>query len=137
MLDFNHFSNSLENVQRVFAVTGENMKSTILFTILTVTPLEQNLASHGLPLQDLGPALMLAQTELLTGLSKIAGIIQAVAMIMFFASLVLAGAMIAIGRTEYLLNTLLGATIGGTAWLLVKTLFGMNGTLPAVDIVNF
>ena len=81
------------------------------------------------------PILFLAQAELSQALGKIAGVINGVAMVLFFVALILAGIMVTIGRTEFVKHALAGSAIGGCAWLLINAMFEAAGNAPTdIDI---
>ena len=72
--------------------------------------------------------LILAQSELTDGLGKVAGIINSISMILFFAALVMSGVMFASGRTEHLKYGLVGTGVGALSWILTKAFFQASGS---------
>jgi len=82
--------------------------------------------------------IILAQTDLSTGLGKIAGILNAISMVLFFGALILSSLMYATGRTEHLKSGIIGAGIGGLAWIITKTLFqAAGGVSPGIELQGF
>lgn len=80
----------------------------------------------------------LAQTDLATGLGKILGIFQGLAMVIMVASLVIAGVSVTTGRMEAVKHGVIGAALAALAWVLVKTLFGsVGGTVIDVTPQSF
>lgn len=79
---------------------------------------------------------LLAQT-LQDGLAKIASILSAVSMVLFFGALIYCGYSIATGRIEALKPGLLGAGIGALAWVLTKALFDAAGGINPGDLPSF
>lgn len=71
--------------------------------------------------------LLLAETDLLTGLGKVVGLIQAVSVVIMVASLVVAGVSVASGRLEYTKYAILGCMICVFAYAIVSLLFRMIG----------
>ncbi len=66
---------------------------------------------------------LLAASDLTGQMSKVAGILNTVAVVLVFFGLVLAGVFYMMGRTEYMKYGLVGAAIGGLSWPLTKFLF--------------
>lgn len=82
--------------------------------------------------------ILLAATDLASGLGKVGSVISAIAMIWFFGSLIYAAVSFSIGRSEGLAPALLGAGVGGLAWLIVKFLFaGVSNADPGIDLQGF
>ena len=76
--------------------------------------------------------------DLVTGLGKVAGVINAISVLLFFGALVMSGLMFASGRTEYLKYGLIGAGIGGLAWVIVQTMFQAASPIdPGIQLQNF
>jgi len=72
---------------------------------------------------------LLAQANLQQNLGQVAGVLNAIAAVLFFGGLLMAAIMFMIGRTEYLKYGLVG--LGGLAWVIVTTFFrAENGTRP-------
>ena len=60
------------------------------------------------------------------------------AVILFFGGLLMAAIMFMIGRTEYLKYGLVGAGLGGLAWVIVTTFFQAgSGVDPGIQLQNF
>ena len=80
----------------------------------------------------------LAQANLQQNLGQVAGVLNAIAVILFFGGLLMAAIMFMIGRTEYLKYGLVGSGIGGLAWVIVTTFFEAgNGIDPGIQLQNF
>ena len=81
---------------------------------------------------------LLAAADLAAGLGVVAGIMNAISMILFFAALILSGVMFASGRTEYIKFGLVGAGIGGLSWLIVSTMFTAASPVdPGIQLQAF
>ncbi len=71
-------------------------------------------------------------------LGKVAGVLNAIAILLFFGGLLMSAIMFMIGRTEYLKYGLVGAGVGGLAWVIVTTFFEAgNGVDPGIQLQNF
>ena len=71
-------------------------------------------------------------------LGQVAGVLNAIAVILFFGGLLMAAIMFMIGRTEYLKYGLVGAGLGGLAWVIVTTFFQAgSGIDPGIQMQNF
>lgn len=82
--------------------------------------------------------LFLAETDLVTGLGKILGIFQGLAMVIMVASLVIAGVSVTTGRMDAVKHGVIGAALAALAWVLVKTLFSsVGGTVIDVTPQSF
>ncbi len=68
-------------------------------------------------------APILAAGNLVTSLSNVASVLNAIAIVLFFGGLLMAAIMFMIGRTEYLKYGLVGAGLGGLAFVIVNTFF--------------
>ncbi len=78
---------------------------------------------------------LLAQTaELGTALGGIIEIVNLLAMVFVFFSLIVAAIMIMTGRNDHLGHLFVGILLAATAWLLVNALFGAAGTTATFDI---
>jgi len=66
---------------------------------------------------------VIAASNLTDQMSKVAGIMNTIAVVLFFFGLVMAGVMYTLGRTEYMKYGIVGAAIGGLAWPITKFLF--------------
>ena len=75
-----------------------------------------NLANVFVPI--LGAAGNLQQN-----LGQVAGVLNAIAILLFFGGLLMSAIMFMIGRTEYLKYGLVGAGLGGLAFVIVNTFF--------------
>ena len=64
-----------------------------------------------------------AAGNLQQNLGQVAGVLNAIAVILFFGGLLMAAIMFMIGRTEYLKYGLVGSGVGGLAWVIVTTFF--------------
>ena len=63
---------------------------------------------------------------------------DAIAILLFFGGLLMSAIMFMIGRTEYLKYGLVGAGLGGLAWVIVTTFFTAgNGVDPGIQLQNF
>ncbi len=82
---------------------------------------------------------LLANAGALTdNLGQVAGVLNAIAILLFFGGLLMAAIMFMIGRTEYLKYGLVGAGVGGLAWVIVTTFFEAgNGVDPGIQLQNF
>ena len=90
-----------------------------------------NLANVFVPI--LGAAGNLQQN-----LGQVAGVLNAIAVILFFGGLLMSAIMFMIGRTEYLKYGLVGSGVGGLAWVIVTTFFQAgNGIDPGIQLQNF
>ena len=90
-----------------------------------------NLANVFVPI--LGTAGNLQQN-----LGQVAGVLNAIAGILFFGGLLMSAIMFMIGRTEYLKYGLVGAGLGGLAWVIVTTFFQAgSGVDPGIQLQNF
>ena len=90
-----------------------------------------NLANVFVPI--LGAAGNLQQN-----LGQVAGVLNAIAVILFFGGLLMSAIMFMIGRTEYLKYGLVGAGLGGLAWVIVTTFFQAgSGVDPGIQLQNF
>ena len=79
-----------------------------------------------------------AAGNLQQNLGQVAGVLNAIAVILFFGGLLMAAIMFMIGRTEYLKYGLVGAGIGGLAWVIVTTFFQAgSGVDPGIQLQNF
>ena len=82
--------------------------------------------------------LFLAETDLGTGLGKVLGVIQGLAMVIMVASLVIAGVSVTTGRMDSVKHGVIGAALAALAWVLVKTLFSsVGGTVIDVTPQSF
>ncbi|MFT4571653.1 MAG: hypothetical protein ACI8TX_002869 [Hyphomicrobiaceae bacterium] len=71
-------------------------------------------------------------------LGQVAGVLNAIAVLLFFGGLLMAAIMFMIGRTEYLKYGLVGAGLGGLAWVIVTTFFQAgSGIDPGIQMQNF
>ena len=71
-------------------------------------------------------------------LGQVAGVLNAIAVILFFGGLLMSAIMFMIGRTEYLKYGLVGAGLGGLAWVIVTTFFQAgSGVDPGIQLQNF
>ena len=66
---------------------------------------------------------ILAAGDLVTSLSAVASVLNAIAILLFFGGLLMAAIMFMIGRTEHLKYRLVGAGLGGLAFVIVNTFF--------------
>ena len=66
---------------------------------------------------------ILAAGDLVTSLSNVASVLNAIAIVLFFGGLLMAAIMFMIGRTEYLKYGLVGAGLGGLSFVIVNTFF--------------
>ena len=90
-----------------------------------------NLANVFVPI--LGAAGNLQQN-----LGQVAGVLNAIAILLFFGGLLMSAIMFMIGRTEYLKYGLVGSGLGGLAWVIVTTFFTAgNGVDPGIQLQNF
>jgi hypothetical protein len=90
-----------------------------------------NLANVFVPI--LGAAGNLQQN-----LGQVAGVLNAIAILLFFGGLLMSAIMFMIGRTEYLKYGLVGSGLGGLAWVIVTTFFQAgNGVDPGIQLQNF
>ena len=90
-----------------------------------------NLANVFVPI--LGAAGNLQQN-----LGQVAGVRNAIAILLFFGGLLMSAIMFMIGRTEYLKYGLVGSGLGGLAWVIVTTFFQAgNGVDPGIQLQNF
>ena len=81
---------------------------------------------------------ILAAGDLVTSLSAVASVLNAIAIVLFFGGLLMAAIMFMIGRTEYLKYGLVGAGLGGLAWVIVTTFFQAgSGIDPGIQMQNF
>ncbi len=79
-----------------------------------------------------------AATGLAQNLGQVAGVLNAIGILLFFGGLLMAAIMFMIGRTEYLKYGLVGAGVGGLAWVIVNTFFQAgNGVDPGIQLQNF
>ena len=76
---------------------------------------------------------VLAASDLTGQMSKVAGILNTIAVVLVFFGLVLAGVFYMMGRTEYMKYGLVGAAIGGLAWPITKFLFE-NGSGETINV---
>ena len=84
------------------------------------------------------PVLAAAGGALQQNLGQVAGVLNAIAVILFFGGLLMAAIMFMIGRTEYLKYGLVGAGLGGLAWVIVTTFFQAgSGIDPGIQMQNF
>lgn len=82
--------------------------------------------------------LLAAAGGLTQNLGQVAGVLNAIAILLFFGGLLMAAIMFMIGRTEYLKYGLVGAGVGGLAWVIVTTFFQAgNGVDPGIQLQNF
>lgn len=81
--------------------------------------------------------VVLAETDLATGLGKVVGLIQSVSMVILVASLVVAGVSVTSGRIEYVKYGIIGGALAALAWVLVKALFSMVGTDIPIEPQSF
>ena len=79
-----------------------------------------------------------AAGNLQQNLGQVAGVLNAIAVILFFGGLLMSAIMFMIGRTEYLKYGLVGAGLGGLAWVIVTTFFQAgSGVDPGIQLQNF
>jgi hypothetical protein len=82
--------------------------------------------------------LLAAAGNLQQNLGQVAGVLNAIAVLLFFGGLLMAAIMFMIGRTEYLKYGLVGAGLGGLAWVIVTTFFQAgSGVDPGIQMQNF
>jgi hypothetical protein len=82
--------------------------------------------------------LLAAAGGLTQNLGQVAGVLNSIAILLFFGGLLMAAIMFMIGRTEYLKYGLVGSGIGGLAWVIVTTFFEAgNGIDPGIQLQNF
>lgn len=82
--------------------------------------------------------LLAAAGGLTQNLGQVAGVLNAIAILLFFGGLLMAAIMFMIGRTEYLKYGLVGSGVGGLAWVIVTTFFEAgNGVDPGIQLQNF
>jgi hypothetical protein len=82
--------------------------------------------------------LLAAAGGLTQNLGQVAGVLNSIAILLFFGGLLMAAIMFMIGRTEYLKYGLVGSGIGGLAWVIVTTFFEAgNGVDPGIQLQNF
>ena len=71
-------------------------------------------------------------------LGKVAGVLNAIAILLFFGGLLMSAIMFMIGRTEYLKYGLVGSGLGGLAWVIVNTFFvAGTGVDPGIELSPF
>ena len=71
-------------------------------------------------------------------LGQVAGVLNAIAILLFFGGLLMSAIMFMIGRTEYLKYGLVGAGLGGLSWVIVTTFFEAgNGVDPGIELLPF
>lgn len=68
-------------------------------------------------------APIFAAANLVDSLSNVASVLNAIAIVLFFGGLLMAAIMFMIGRTEYLKYGLVGAGLGGLAFVIVNAFF--------------
>ena len=79
-----------------------------------------------------------AAGNLQQNLGQVAGVLNAIAILLFFGGLLMSAIMFMIGRTEYLKYGLVGSGLGGLAWVIVTTFFTAgNGVDPGIQLQNF
>ena len=79
-----------------------------------------------------------AAGNLQQNLGQVARVLNAIAVILFFGGLLMSAIMFMIGRTEYLKYGLVGAGLGGLAWVIVTTFFQAgSGVDPGIQLQNF
>ncbi len=78
---------------------------------------------------------ILAAGDLVTNLSAVASVLNAIAILLFFGGLLMVAIMFMIGRTEYLKYGLVGAGLGGLSFVIVSTFFtaGTGGD-PGIEL---
>lgn len=82
--------------------------------------------------------LLAAAGGLTQNLGQVAGVLNSIAILLFFGGLLMAAIMFMIGRTEYLKYGLVGSGVGGLAWVIVTTFFEAgNGVDPGIQLQNF
>ena len=82
--------------------------------------------------------LILAETDLATGLGKIVGILQAFSMVIMVGAMLIAGVSVVSGRLEFVKFSLIGGAMAALAWVLVKTLFSsVAGTVIDITPQSF
>ncbi len=82
--------------------------------------------------------LLAAAGGLTQNLGQVAGVLNAIGILLFFGGLLMAAIMFMIGRTEYLKYGLVGSGVGGLAWVIVNTFFQAgNGVDPGIQLQNF
>jgi hypothetical protein len=82
--------------------------------------------------------LLLAQTTLTDGLSKIVSIMNMISMVLVFAGLVYCGYNATMGRMEVVKPGLLGAGIAALAWVITKALFAAAGGVDSgIELQGF
>ena len=80
-------------------------------------------------------APIFAAANLVTSLSAVASVLNAIAILLFFGGLLMAAIMFMIGRTEYLKYGLVGAGLGGLAFVIVNTFFTAGtGVDPGIQL---
>jgi hypothetical protein len=83
-------------------------------------------------------SLFLAAGNLQQNLGQVAGVLHAIALVLFFGGLIMAAIMFMMGRTEYLKYGLVGSGIGGLAWVIVSTFWSAgSGVDPGIQLQNF
>jgi hypothetical protein len=88
--------------------------------------------------QIMNTFLILAQTDLATGLGKIVGILQAFSMVIMVGAMLIAGVSVVSGRLEFVKFSLIGGAMAALAWVLVKTLFSsVAGTVIEITPQSF
>lgn len=77
---------------------------------------------------------ILAQGQLQQNLGQVAGVLHAIALVLFFGGLLMSAIMFMIGRTEYLKYGLVGAGLGGLAWIIVSTFFNAGSGVDPMSL---
>lgn len=82
--------------------------------------------------------IVFAQGQLTQNLGQVAGVLHSIALVLFFGGLLMSAIMFMIGRTEYLKYGLVGAGLGGLAWIIVSTFFNAgSGVDPGIQLTPF
>lgn len=77
--------------------------------------------------------MMLATNDWQTGFGKVLGLLNMIGLVLAFGGLLFAAVMFMMGQTERVLYGVVGAVIGGLAWVITKTMFE-QGTGAAINI---
>ena len=85
-----------------------------------------------------GAVLLFAAADLRASISAVAGVINAISLLLFFGGMILSALLFMIGRTEYLKYGLVGAGVGAMAWTIISTFFSVGGaTDPGIPVPTF
>jgi len=70
-----------------------------------------------------------------TGFNQVLGLLNMIGLVLAFGGLLFAAVMFMMGQTERVLYGVVGAVIGGLAWVITKTMFqnGSGGTI-SIDL---